>query len=94
MVEGKGKSVRVIDKVAHKWDEFAMMLHFEGDDIKRIQRECRGHDDSTRQASRQVITEWKNGTGRKPATWATLIKALNEAKLSETAEELKFILED
>ena len=90
MLEGKGKRVRVIDRVAHMWEEFATRLHFEGHDIMRIQRDCH----QTQQTSRQVIMEWQSGKGRQPATWSTLIKALGEAKLSETAEELKYILED
>ena len=90
MLNGKGKTVRVIDKVAHKWEEFAMRLYFEDEDIMRIKRDC----PQTQQASRQVVMEWRKGKGRKPTTWATLIKALDEAKLSEAAKELEFILED
>ena len=42
--------------------------------------------------SQTVFNEWLQGNGRKPTTWNTVIKALEEADLSELAGELKIVL--
>ena len=35
--------------------------------------------------------EWLRGNGRKPTTWNTIIKALEEADLVELAADLKIV---
>ena len=75
--------------MAPKWEEVATRLYFEAHDIISIKRDCHYQ---TLHASRQVIMEWKMGKGRKPTTWAILIKALAEADLTEVSRDLEAIL--
>lgn len=81
--------MKVIERVAPKWEQFATRLYFEGHDIIRIKRDS--HHQSL-DASRQVVMEWQMGKGRKPTTWATLFKALNETDLAEVSRDLETIL--
>lgn len=36
-----------------------------------------------------MFSDWLEGKGRQPTTWETLIEALEEANLSELANDLK-----
>ena len=83
------KIIRVIKRVAVKWEDVATQLHFEGYDIDAIGRDANHKTDS---ACRTMFTKWLEGEGRKPTTWRTLITALNEADLSVVAEELNTLL--
>ena len=91
MLQGKGKTVRVMDIVSHRWEAFATRLYFDHYDIQRIERDSHYQ---TNRACRQVITEWLDGKGRQPATWTLLIKAVKEAQLYELAKDIEFILDD
>ena len=88
-IEYRGKIVRVIDRVAAKWEKVATRLHFEGHEIKRIERD--NHYQST-DSCRAMLIEWLGGNGREPKTWETIIKALIEADLSTCAEDLNWIM--
>ena len=88
---GRGRTIKIIERVAHIWGQLATRLYFEPHDIIRIQNDF-SHQGV--QASRQVIMEWLNGKGRQPTTWATFIKALVEAGLSEVAKDIEAIITD
>ena len=90
LVEGIDKTIRVIEQVASKWEEVATRLHFEGHDIKNIKR---NHTDCV-EACRTMFMEWLEKKGRRPKTWNTLIKVLEEAAFSEIATDLKLVLEN
>jgi hypothetical protein len=79
----------VIKQAAAKWESVATSLYFESHDITRIKRDI--HYQSI-DACRTVFIEWLEGNGRKPTTWNTVIKALEEADLSELAGDLKIVL--
>ena len=88
-VERKGKTVKIIDTVASKWDRVALRLHFSGSDISRIERD---HHQMCSQACRTMFGEWLEGKGRKPITWDTLLTALIEAEFSELASNVETII--
>ena len=77
-----------MDRVAVKWEIVATRLHFEAYDIVRLRRDS---PYQSIQACRSVFTEWLEGKGRQPRTWATLIEVLKEAELSILAHELEYI---
>ena len=81
--------MRVIKQAAAKWEAVATRLYFEINDITRIKKDV--HYQSI-DACQTVFNEWLQGNGRKPTTWNTVIKALEEADLSELAGELKWIV--
>ena len=87
-IEGKEKTVRVIQQSAAKWERIATGLHFESYDISRIKKDYNECYD----ACQTVFVEWLNGSGRKPITWNTLIKVLIEVELSELATTVEHIL--
>ena len=93
MLNGKNKTVRVIDRVAGVWERVATRLHF---DVEHISRMKKDYHLQAREASHQVMMEWLMGKRRqrKPVTWATLITALGEAELSEVAKDIQDILGD
>ena len=80
--------MRVIKQAAALWESVATRLYFEIDDISRIREDY--HQQNVK-ASRTVFMEWLRGNGRKPTTWNTIIKALEEADLSELAADLKIV---
>ena len=89
LLQGKSKTVKIINMIAYKWDQFVTRLSFEGHDIKRIERNSNYQTD---QACRNALIEWLEGKGRKPITWGTIIKALEEAQFSEVAKEVREIV--
>ena len=88
LTEGNGKTVRVIKQAAAKWEAVATRLYFESHDIGRIRED---YHQQTVKACRTVFIEWLEGKGRTPTTWNTVIKALEEADLSELAGELNIV---
>ena len=86
--EGNGKIVRLISRAAADWERVATRLHFEGHDIRRLRADRR----ETVDTCREMFMEWLDGKGRSPQTWETVIKALEEADLSEVASDLKNVL--
>lgn len=89
LIEENGKEVRVIKKIAWRWEVVATRLHFDLDEINRIKRDNLNISDPS---CREMFSLWLKGKGRRPADWETLIKALREAEFSELAEELQSIL--
>ena len=89
IVEGNGKTVKLIKLVAARWEEVATMLHLEDCDIQRIRRD---HRNDSCKACQTALKEWLEGEGRNPVTWKTLISALKEAKFSEIASDLEYVL--
>ena len=76
-MEGNGRKVKLIDTAAAVWDKVAIRLHFERHDIARIARD---HHQQSVLAAKTVFTEWLDGKGRQPPSWAVLIKALKETE--------------
>ena len=85
-IKGNGKTVKVISRVAAKWEEVATRLHFEGHDISRIKKD--EHYQSF-DACRSMFVEWLEGKGRTPTTWETIIKVLEEVELANVASDLR-----
>ena len=82
--------MKVIIGVADKWKQFAMRLHFEYNDIRRIEKD--NHFQQV-DACLSVVGEWLSGEGRRPVTWRTLISVLNEIECSELAKDVVSTLE-
>lgn len=89
LIEGSGKTVRVIKESAAKWESIATRLYFDSHDISRIRKD---YHLQSYEACQTVFIEWLDGNGRKPATWDTLIHVLNEADLSVLATDLKVVI--
>ena len=89
LLEYSNKELKLIDRVAYKWEDIAIRLHFEGHSISEIKQDAFFQ---TRQACQKMLIKWMQGVGRKPTTWKTLIAALKEAGLGEVADELHKVI--
>jgi hypothetical protein len=89
LIKGNGKEVRVIKKIAWRWEDVATRLHFDLDDINCIKKDNHYINNPS---CREMFSLWLKGKGRRPADWKTLIVALREAEFSELAEELQTVL--
>ena len=90
-IEGNGKVVKVIERVATKWEKVATRLHFDYHVIDCIKKDNQYYD-QTVSCCREMFGKWLGGKGRKPVNWETLITALKEADFSELASELQNII--
>ena len=93
LLKGSKKTIRIMNRIAHKWRLVAIRLHFETHDIACIEQDCHCQ---TSDASRKVIMKWLDSGGslRKPITWATLLEALEEADLAEVVKDIVSILQE
>ena len=85
-----GKTLKLIDKVASEWERVATNLYFEHYDIRCIKRD---HPKDCKSACLAMFGEWLEGKARLPTTWETLIKAFNEADISEVATDVNIIIQ-
>ena len=90
-MECNGKTIRVFERGANKWNRIATRLHFESDMIAQIRTD---NQHNTFQACQSTFTEWLGGKEglRTPRTWSTVIAAIKEADLGQLADNLKEIL--
>lgn len=86
--KSNGKTVRLISRAAADWERVATRLHFEGHEIQTLRADHHQAID----ACREMFIEWLGGKGRLPKTWETVIVAVEEADLSEVANDLKDML--
>ena len=84
------KTVRLIERVASKWERLATRLHLESYHIESVERDSHHQTES---ACRKIFSRWLDGTYRTPVSWRTLITALEEADLSNVAEDLRQVVE-
>lgn len=87
-----GKEVRIVNRVAYKFQEVAYALKFEPGDC---QAALRTTNNDYHQACLKIFEKWLDGEGPEgpeSATWATLIQALEDADFRELARELKGIV--
>ena len=83
--------MEVIRHVAYKWEDVAVRLHFNHDDIQRIARD---YSNNCTAACRTVFLEWlgdRDGT-RRPISWITIKEVLVEIHSSEISSDLQTIL--
>ena len=91
LIEGNGKTVRVVKTGTAYWENIATRLYFTADDINRIKKD---HHQQSERACQTVFMEWLQGNDqlRRPISWYIVIMALKEADLSELAANLEVVL--
>lgn len=89
LIKGNGKTIKVLDTGASKWEHLAIRLYFDESKIEQIRTDSHG----TVSACRTVFSEWLQGKQglRAPRTWDTVIAVLQEADLGQLADDLKEI---
>lgn len=83
--------MNVIEGVATRWENIATRLNF---DMNQIEHISRTNHFQAEDACRAVFSEWLKGKEglRLPITWKTLIRALEEAGLGQTAWKLRTMI--
>ena len=84
--------MKVIQKVAAKWECLAAALEFEGSDIDAVKKDTANYPIPSHEACRVMLQKWWEGARRKPVNWMTLVTSLEEAGCSNIAEDLKKVL--
>ena len=84
------RNVRVIEKVSPTWKTLAIALQFDPAIIRAIEKDHR----SSIEACQDMFMRWLSGEHNlaSPCTWHTLVKCLNRAGLTDTADSLRKIL--
>ena len=86
-----GTELRIMEKVAPKWDEVAIALGFDGTRIETMEI---GAHYQPRNACRKMFNCWLAGShDLKSPTWDVLIQSLSAAKLTEIADLLNNTIE-
>ena len=74
--------------IAPEWEDFTIYLDF--DETGRILDSiAKDHPLDVEECRTQMMREWLEGRGRQPATWATLINLLKDAKMNNLAQQLE-----
>lgn len=83
------QEIRVIERIASRWNEVALALHFDGHIIALVHHDTQGRAmDSTI----AILQRWLDGGGYQPVTWNTLIEGLRTSKFNTLAEELSDVM--
>ena len=91
MVAPSGKEVRIIENIAAKWKELGIHFNFDpsGYTIDLIDVNNIGHPSKPMACCTNMMKLWLGGRGRKPASWATLVKVLKNAEFNVLADEVE-----
>ena len=74
--------------VAAKWKDFGYLLDFD-ETGRTLNRIAKDHPLDAEECCAQMMREWLEGRGSKPATWATLIDLLKDAEINDLAQQLE-----
>ena len=87
MVAPSGKEVRIIENISAKWKKVGILFNFDptGCTIDLIDAR---HPSDPEACCTDMMKMWLEGRGRKPASWATLVEVLKNAKFNNLADEL------
>lgn len=93
LLEGYGRSVRLLDNVAPRWTVLAESLGFNKSRIMAIEEH---HKESMEEACQEMFIRWLVGEPdlAQPCTWGTLIRCLRQAGFSDIADSVSMILEN
>ena len=75
----------MVKRTPDNWQQLAIEgLHFEEYEVTAI-----ALNNQPANACRVMLGKWRDGTGRGPKTWATLLQALRDIGMGELARELE-----
>ena len=77
----------IITAITQDWKNFGIYFDFDeaGRTLNCIAKDYHYHSID---CCTQMMTEWLEGSGRQPATWATLIDLLKDAEMNDLAQQL------
>ena len=82
-----GRMVRVIQQIAHSWEQAAFALHFHDTVVKTIQK---NNFFQAEPACWDMLSRWISGQVEtiSPISWDTIIESLNGCRFQELTKEL------
>lgn len=81
--------MKIRDGVAAKWQDLAAQLKFESGVIEIIETKSKG---CCEDAFDDLMRRWLRGAGKQPASWKTLLQALDAADFKTLASDVKKVL--
>ena len=81
--------MRIIDELSGSWSYAAIAFGFERHAIDQIKSSSHHQ---AKEACIMMLTEWLKGAKRAPATWGTLVQALQDAEFVDLADKLMNVL--
>ena len=84
-----GTHIKIINAVAPKWRQFAVLLDFDEDGTKidHIQAEKAIHGPV--ECCTEMFKTWLRGEGKQPASWELLIELLDDFELKYLAQQVR-----
>ena len=75
----------IVPNVAEKWREFALYLGLDAHVIRTL--EVKHH--TAEGCCQEVISRWREGAGKIPKTWVTLLEAMRLCGLTKVAKDVE-----
>ena len=90
---GIRKEVHIRDSIASEWKELGIMLKFESEDLRTIEK---SKFFQPKDCCLEILDQWLQGhtCNKKPITWETLLMALMEVGCYTVAEQVWGALSD
>ena len=82
-----GRPVNIPVEIGSKYLQFGIFL-LDDSTGSRIMSMASRHHDNAERINTEILHEWLTGSGKKPVTWATLVKVLRDIELSVLADEI------
>ena len=76
-------------RLGAEWKRFTIYLGFRDSNVQQADKE-----DFFENKVFDILVAWRNGMGNKSKTWATILKALENAELGDLANEIKTEIEE
>ena len=83
--------MEIITHIAAKWRRVGIQFNFDptGHTIDLIEERRRADPEA---CCTDMMMEWLGGRGKKPTTWATLVKILRNAEFSALADDMEQVV--
>ena len=87
----EGRTVKVIEEVAAKWEQLASALEFSSAVVRTVRRD---NNQDCAAACEEVLRRWVGGAEgtRQPVSWTTLIECLRDCDFITLARDLEDVL--
>ena len=83
-----GKSIDISAEIGSKYKEFGLIL-LEDKSGKRVENIAYVKFEEAKETNQRILQTWREGAGRTPVTWETLIEVLNELNMSKLAARIE-----
>ena len=84
---GRERRINIPQEISREYHQFAVLL-LEDSTGARIRSMEQKHSNSPEEVNMNILEQWIEGKGRKPATWRTLVEVLYDVQLSTLAGDI------